>query len=169
MVPEAKLEDGVPQDGGWFVVNAGEARWLYNELGGYCPFEGSGEAGFSQLGLNLNLLPPGKSMTMYHGETASEAFLVLKGECVLIVEGQERPLRTWDFFYCPPWTEHAIVGAGTKDAIVLAVGARGEKGIRYPANDVAIKHGAGVAQDTDSPADAYAAFSMPKEGPAPEL
>jgi uncharacterized cupin superfamily protein len=169
MVPEAKLEGGVPQDGGWFVVNAGEARWLYNELGGYCPFEGSEEARFPQLGINLNVLPPGKSMTMYHGEASPEAFLVLKGECVLIVEGQERPLRTWDFFYSPPWTEHAIVGAGNDPAVVLAVGVRGEKGIRYPANEAAIKHGAGVAQDTDSPAEAYAAFSMPKEGPPPEL
>jgi uncharacterized cupin superfamily protein len=169
MVPEAKLQGGVPQDGGWFVVNAGEARWLYNELGGYCPFEGSEEARFPQLGINLNVLPPGKSMTMYHGEASPEAFLVLKGECVLIVEGQERPLRTWDFFYSPPWTEHAIVGAGNDPAVVLAVGVRGEKGIRYPANEAAIKHGAGVAQDTDSPAEAYAAFSMPKEGPPPEL
>jgi uncharacterized cupin superfamily protein len=169
VVQEAKVEGGVPQVGGWFVVNARDSRWLYNKLGGYCPFEGSDDARFPQLGINLNVLPPGKPMTMYHGEAAPEAFLVLKGECVLIVEGEERALRTWDFFYCPPWTEHAIVGAGDGPSIVLAVGVRGEKGIRYPANDVAVKHAAGVERDTEAPQEAYAAFSVPKEGPAPEL
>jgi uncharacterized cupin superfamily protein len=169
VVPEAKVEGGVPQDAGWFVLNARDARWLYNELGGYCPFEGRDEARFPQLGINLSVLPPGEPMTMYHGEAAEEAFLVLKGECLLIVEGEERPLGAWDFFHCPPWTEHAIVGAGDGPSVVLAVGVRGKEGLRYPANETAVKHGAGVREETESGAEAYAAFSEPKEGPAPEL
>lgn len=92
MVQQAKVEGGVPQGGGWFVVNARDSRWLYNELGGYCPFEGSDEARFPQLGINLNVLPPGKPMTMYHGEASPETFFVVKGECLLIVEGEERAL-----------------------------------------------------------------------------
>jgi uncharacterized cupin superfamily protein len=168
VVPEAKVEGGVPQGEGWFVVNASDARWLYNELGGYCPFEGQGEAHFTQLGINLNLLPAGEPMTMYHAEDGQEGFLVLHGECLLIVEGEERPLRAWDFFHCAPGTEHAIVGAGEGPSLVLAVGARGKKGLRYPANEAAIRHGAGVEQDTSSPAEAYARFSEPKEGPAPD-
>src|SRR4029077_14968340 len=66
MVPEAMLENGVPQSTGWFVVNARDGRWLHNELGAYCGFEGKGEARFEQLGINLNVLPPGKPMAMYH-------------------------------------------------------------------------------------------------------
>jgi uncharacterized cupin superfamily protein len=169
MVPEAKVENGAPQGAGWFVLNAREARWLRNELGRYCPFEGPGDAAFEQLGVNLNWLGPGEPMTMYHREEGQEGFLVLSGECLLIVEGEERPLRAWDFFHCPPGTEHAIVGAGGEPSLVLAVGARGRKGLVYPANETAIRHGAGVEQETASPREAYARFSEPVEGPPPEL
>jgi uncharacterized cupin superfamily protein len=168
VIPEAKLENGVPQSGGWFLVNARESRWFHNELGAYCGFEGKDEARFDELGVNLNVLPPGKPMAMYHDEPGQEDFLVLRGECLLIVEGEERPLRRWDFFHCPPGTKHVIVGAGSEPALVLAVGARKGKAA-YPVDEAAVRHGAGVEQATDSPAEAYARFSKPKEGPAPEL
>src|SRR5919198_926161 len=96
MVREASLEGGVPQTDGWFIVNARDARWLHNEMGAYCPFEGKHEAAFRQLGINLNVLPPGAPMAMYHEEPGQEDFLVLRGECLLIVEGEERPLKRWD-------------------------------------------------------------------------
>jgi len=64
-------------------------------------------------------------MGMYHRENGQEAFLVLAGECTLIVEGTERRLVQWDFFYCAPGTEHIIVAAGRQSAVVVAVGARG--------------------------------------------
>jgi uncharacterized cupin superfamily protein len=142
-VDEAKLvkrEGGlVPEDDGWFVVNARDARWTTSRLGDYCGFEG--EAGFPQLGINLSVLPPGVPMAMYHEEDCQEGFLVLAGECLLIVEGEERPLRAWDFFHCPPRTAHVILGAGDRPALVLAVGARpGEA--RYPADPAARRHGA---------------------------
>ncbi len=168
MVPEAELENSVPKTAGWFVVNARESRWLHNELGSYCGFEGENEAQFDQLGVNLNLLPPGIPMAMYHEEPGQEDFLVLYGECLLIVEGEERPLAQWDFVHCPPRTKHVIVGAGTEPALVLGVGAR--KGqASYPFDDVAVRHGGGAERATDSPAEAYARFSRPEAGPAPEL
>ena len=168
MVPEARLENGVPQTAGWFVVNARESRWLHNELGAYCGFEGKDEAAFEELGVNLNVLPPGKPMAMYHEEPGQEDFLVLHGECLLIVEGEERPLAAWDFVHCPPRTKHVIVGAGPEPALVLAVGAR--KGqATYPFDETAVRHGAGADPATDSPAEAYARFSRPEEAPAPEL
>ncbi len=168
MVPEAKLENGVPQDAGWFVVNARQSRWLHSELGAYCGFEGEGEAHFDQLGVNLNVLPPGVPMAMYHEEPGQEDFLVLRGECLLIVEGAERHLRQWDFVHCPPQTKHVIIGAGTEPALVLGVGAR--KGqATYPFDETAVRHGAGTEQATDSPAEAYAKYSRPEPGPAPEL
>jgi uncharacterized cupin superfamily protein len=168
-VGEARLEHGVPQDDGWFVLSARDARWLHNELGGYCPFEGRGDGRFRQLGINLNWLLPGKPMAMCHEEAGEEGFLVLAGECLLIVEGQERRLRQWDFFHCPPWAAHVILGAGDGPSLVLAVGARGKKGLRYPADETAVKHGAGVEQETTSPEDAYARFSELQEGPPPDL
>ena len=166
---EARLENGVPQDDGWFVVNARDSRWAWNGMGGYCPFEGDDEARFRDLAINLNWLHPGKPMTMYHEEAGEEGFLVLAGECLLIVEGQERRLRQWDFFHCPPWAAHVILGAGDGPSLVLAVGARGKKGLRYPADETAVKHGAGVEQETTSPEDAYARFSELQEGPPPDL
>ena len=168
MIPEAELENGVPQSDGWFVVNAREARWVHNELGAYCNFEGMDLAGFDQLGVNLNVLPPGKPMSMYHEEPGQEAFLVLDGECLLIVEGEERNLGRWDFFHCPPRTKHTIVGAGTEPALVLAVGARMGRAT-YPFDEVAVRLGAGAERATDSSAEAYARFSRPEEGPAPTL
>jgi uncharacterized cupin superfamily protein len=168
VIPEAKLGNGVPQSRGWFVVTASQSRWVHNELGAYCGFEGEGEAVFDEFGFNLDVLPPGEPMAMYHEEPGQEDFLVLRGECLLIVEGEERPLGPWDFFHCPPRTQHVIVGAGTKPAIVLAVGVRKGRAT-YPIDATAVRHGAGVDRQLDSPAEAYARFSKPEEGPAPEL
>lgn len=168
MVDEASTEHGVPTTAGWFVVNARDAQWFHNELGAYCGFEGKDEARFDQLGVNLNVLPPGAPMAMYHEEPGQEDFLVLDGECLLIVEGEERPLRRWDFVHCPPRTKHVIVGAGDRPSLVLAVGAR--KGqATYPIDAAAVRHGAGVDHEVESPREAYADYSRPEPGPAPEL
>jgi uncharacterized cupin superfamily protein len=168
VVKEAKLEGGVPVTGGWFVVNARDSRWTHNEMGGYCGFEGKGDAGFPDLGINLNVLHPGTPMAMYHEEEGQEDFVVLRGECLLVVEGEERPLKAWDLFHCPSRTKHVILGAGEGPALVLAVGAR--KGpASYPVDATAIRHGAGVEKEVDSPAEAYAGYSRPEEGPAPDV
>jgi uncharacterized cupin superfamily protein len=115
-------------------------------------------------------------MGMYHRENTEESFLVLAGECVLVVEGEERKLKTWDFFHSPPGTEHIIVGAGKGPAVVLAVGARGRRrrGIVYPVSEVAKKHGAGVKKETDEPSEAYGGFkgwrrSVYQDGWLPDL
>ena len=177
MVPPAPLretDDGVlPEGDGWFVLNARDARWHVNELGGYCAFEG--EARFPQLGINLNALPPGRPMAMYHRENEQEDFLVLAGEAVLVVEGQERPLRQWDLVHCPAGTDHVIVGAGEQPCLVLAVGARtGGGGLVYPESEAARRYGAAVQRETSDPREAYAHLSQPRstrcqEGWLPDL
>ncbi len=142
---------------GWFVVNARESRWRdEGPLGRYCTFEGKRR--FPQLGININVLQQGEAMGMYHRENAQEGFLVIAGECLLIVEGTERRLTTWDFFHCPPDTDHVIVGAGPGPAVVVAVGARGRSvaGITYPVSEVAARHGASVDRETTKPTEAYA-------------
>jgi uncharacterized cupin superfamily protein len=151
----------------WFVVNARDTRWVWNEMGGYCNFEG-GDVRFEQVGINLNALHPGVPMAMYHEEPGQEDFLVLKGEALLIVEGQERPLKAWDFVHCPPHTKHVILGAGDGPSLVLAVGAR--KGqATYPVDETAVRHGAGVETETSSPKDAYAKYGPLEDGPASDL
>ena len=168
MVQEAKLEQGVPVTGGWFVVNARDRSWVHNEMGEYVGFEGSDDARFPELGINLNVLHPGMPMAMYHEEPGQEDFLVLRGECLLIVEGQERPLKEWDLFHCPPFTKHVILGAGDGPALVLAVGAR--KGqATYPIDETAVRHKAGVDHEVASPKEAYEGYSALEEVPAPEL
>ena len=112
-------------------------------------------------------------MAMYHEEPGQEGFLVLRGECLLVVEGQERPLRTWDFVHCPPRTKHVILGKGDSPALVLAVGARkggaSYRGASYPVDETVVRLGAGVSAEVASPKEAYANFSPLEEGPAPEL
>jgi uncharacterized cupin superfamily protein len=162
MVPEAPLEQTehglVPQGEGWFVLNGRDARWRAAEgRGAYGVFEG--EAEFSQLGIHLVSLGPGEAMAMYHWERDQEDFLVVAGEAILIVEGEERPLRQWDFVHCPPDTKHVIVGAGSGPCTIVAVGARdrstGPDWGGYTVDEAALRHGAGVAQETTSADEAY--------------
>jgi uncharacterized cupin superfamily protein len=147
----------MPDADGWFVVNAREIRWReWGPLGSYCDFEGKRR--FPHFGINISVLERGESLGRYHREAGQEAFLVLAGTCLLIVEDEERELKPWDFFYCPPETAHMIVGAGDEPAVVLAVGARGRgrKGVVYPVSKTAKKHGVSVRKETTAPAEAYA-------------
>ena len=169
MPGEAELhatEHGLVPDGeGWFVLNAKDARWFYtDDLGVYCGFEG--DPRFAELGINLNVLRPGEPMAMYHADKAQEDFLVLSGECVVIVNGEERPLRAWDLFHCPEGVPHVIVGAGDGPSLVLAAGARpGQGKLVYPVDEAALRHGAGVEEETSAPAEAYKRFTAPEPGP----
>jgi uncharacterized cupin superfamily protein len=147
----------MPDGDGWFVMNARDSRWRdWGPLGLYCNFEGKRR--FPQVGINISVLEPGQSLGRYHRENGQEGFLVLAGRCLLIVEDEERELKPWDFFHCPPLTAHMIVGAGDEPAVVLAVGARGRgrKGLVYPVSATARKHGVSVAKETTKPAEAYA-------------
>jgi len=172
VVPEAPLErteNGLrPVGAGWFIVNARDLCWFESELGLYTMFD-SEEARFDQVGFNIGILRPGEPNCMYHAEEAQEDFLVLAGKCLLIVEGQERLLKAWDFVHCPPWTEHVFVGAGDRPCVVVAVGARKKgRGLRYAVNEVALARGAGVEEETSDPKVAYARFSEDKPIPCPE-
>jgi uncharacterized cupin superfamily protein len=166
---EARLEEGVPLTAGWFVVNARDARWLNNDMRAVCRFGGEGEAHFDDLGIGLYWIQPGKPMALYHHEAGQEDFLVLRGRCMLVIEGQERPLEAWDFVHCPPRTPHAIIAAGHEPALVLAVGARKQRGsARYPVDPAAVRHGAGLEDEAQSAADVYAAYGDPQAGRAPD-
>jgi uncharacterized cupin superfamily protein len=168
---EARLEATdtglVPAGDGWFVVNAREARWRYAEgRGARLPFEG--DPPFPQVGISLYVLAPGEPMGMYHWEADQEDFLVLSGEALLIVEGEERSLRQWDFVHCPPRTEHIIVGAGEAPCAVLAVGGREHQDSPgwggYTVDEAAVRHGAAADRETTDAKEAYA--RVPTRRPA---
>jgi uncharacterized cupin superfamily protein len=170
---EARLEEtgaGLePAGDGWFVLNARDASWLHAEgRSASCAFEG--EEPFPQLGINLVVMQPGEPMAMYHWEADQEDFLVLAGEAVAIVEGEERPLRQWDLLHCPAGTPHVIVGAGDGPSVVLALGAR-DKSVDnpawggYPVDATAARHGASVEAETTIPREAYARFERRRPTP----
>jgi uncharacterized cupin superfamily protein len=56
---------------------------------------------------------------MYHWEADQEDYLVLSGEGRLIVEGEVRTVRQWDFVHFPAGTQHVIVSAGEAAAPCL--------------------------------------------------
>jgi mannose-6-phosphate isomerase-like protein (cupin superfamily) len=179
VVPEAPLKEteaGLVAAGeGWFVLNARAARWRHREgRGDSLGFQG--ETQFPQVGIGLVVLGPGEPMAMYHWETDQEDFLVLSGEALLIIEGEERPLRQWDFVHCPAGTEHVIAGAGEAPCAVLAIGAREHHTVilpdgtmdgapdwgAYTVAEAALRHGAGVEEETADADVAYARFPEPE-------
>jgi uncharacterized cupin superfamily protein len=163
-IGEARLEQGeyglAPVEDGWFVVNVREAAWVHNDvLGSACVLEG--EPMFPQLGYTIAVLQPGQAGGRYHREANQEDFLVLAGECVAVIEEQERRLRAWDFVHCPPHTLHGFVGAGDGPCVIFMSGSREgwpEKGVVYPRSELALRHGVGVEAETTVPAEAYAPF-----------
>jgi uncharacterized cupin superfamily protein len=139
-----------------FIINVADAR-----AGGRARHAISIElepegAHWPDTGVNIQVMQPGQPNCLYHSEPVQEDFLVLLGECIAIVNGEERPMRQWDFLHCPADTEHVFVGAGAGPCAVLMIGSRRQDAAHYPVNEVAAKYGASAKQATDSPAEAYA-------------
>jgi uncharacterized cupin superfamily protein len=166
-VPEAPLEDSgsgfAPSGDGWFVVNVRDAEWWTSEtFGSGSGFE-SREFAFPELGINLSVLEPGESNCLYHSESQQEAFLVLSGECRLLVDGEERLLHPWDFFHCPAGTEHVFVGSGDGPCVILMAGARSkDEQLLYPVSELAARYGVSAEEQTPDPKQAYARFPRPQ-------
>jgi quercetin dioxygenase-like cupin family protein len=160
-VPEAKLKQTdlgiVPEGEGWFVLNARDVTWITSEERGQdTDFEGRQE--WSQLGFRIQILGP-RQRGIYHGESGQEDFLVVSGECLLVIEGEERRLKQWDFVHCPPWTKHTFVGAGDGPCAIVMVGNRvGGFEVVYAVEEVAAKYDASVLEETSKPDEAYARF-----------
>jgi uncharacterized cupin superfamily protein len=178
MPPEAPIEktdDGlVPGVPGWFVVNAREARWRKRPERGYSlPLSGWSdeecETHFTQLGVNLIVLGDGEPLSMYHWEADTEGFLVIAGEPILVIEGEERRLRQWDYVHCPPKTNHVLVGAGATSCVILAMSSREFMATPdwggYSVDAAAARYGASVDEETTDPVKAYARFGDPVPTP----
>jgi len=168
MVKEARLDrvaSGLaPVTPGWFVINTAEAAWVTNDdwSGGVCIFE-SDEfvlrgrpdlTGYEKphAGFTIRVVPPGRPADLYHAESVQEDFLILQGECLLIIEDEERHLRTWDFVHCPPMTAHTFVATGNGPCVILATGNRRDDLERdYPRSETALQHDAGSEVTTRNP------------------
>ena len=162
MVEEARLEDTgsglLPASDGWFVVNVADACWVTNEAFGAAGLFEKDDRGWD-VGFTLGVIQPGKPSAMYHRESNQEDFLVLSGECLLLIEGEERPLKAWDFVHCPPETEHIFVGTGDGPCVIFMTGSRSnEEHLVYPRSEVALRHGAGVEKEVHSGREAYAPY-----------
>jgi uncharacterized cupin superfamily protein len=149
----------------WFVRNLREAKWWDRGPRGFVTdLVGDDDA---QVGVNVFVLGPGESMSMYHWEADQEGFLVVSGEALLIVEDEEQPLRQWDFFHCPAAVPHTIVGAGSGPSVILAIGARehanGDWG-GYLYSELAMRHEASAEAETTEPDAAYARFPENQPG-----
>jgi uncharacterized cupin superfamily protein len=115
------------------------------------------------LGMAIRVMQPGQPAGMYHWETEQEDFLVLSGEVLAIIEGEERTLRQWDFVHCPPETRHAFVGAGDGPCVLLCASSRqfqkdGPWGA-YCVDALAARHNASPARETQDTAEAYERFA----------
>ncbi len=142
------------------MQNVRDAVWLVNEKFGARGYLVQPDA---QVGARVHVLEPGKPSTLYHRESGQEGFLVIEGECLLIVDDEERPLKRWDYFHCPPGTTHSFVGAGDGPCVMVTLGLRtGE--IVYERNATALARDAGVEEETDSPDAAYAPFPEWEDG-----
>jgi uncharacterized cupin superfamily protein len=170
MVPESKLEKTehglVPKGEGWYVLNMRDAEWRHVDGRGAVSVVGDDFEGmrrFEQLGINPFVLAPGEPMAVYHWEADQEDFLVVSGEAVLIVEGEERQLRAWDFVHCPPKTKHVLIGAGTGPCLVIAVASRERDSFGFTVDEVAKRYGASVQENTMDGDVAYA--TVPRRRP----
>jgi uncharacterized cupin superfamily protein len=159
-VKEAELrqtETGlVPEGEGWFVMNLRDASWASIEGVGKWVGFGADDVR-QQLGVGVHVLMPGEAPGLYHAESDQEGFLVLAGECILLVEGEERRMQQWDYFHCPPGTAHITVGAGDAPCAIFMLGARTPgKLLDYIPDPVAVKHGVAPKERTGDAREAYA-------------
>lgn len=152
----------IDENGGWFIKNVRDADWYRRErFATRCRFEPA-DARWAGTGIGISVLEPGRPACLYHRESAQEDFLVLSGECLLLVNGEEHRLRAWDFVHCPPGVSHVFVGAGNGPCAVLMIGDRPpEHSVFYPQSELARRHGAEAPEPTADPRTAYAHTERP--------
>src|SRR4051794_40153107 len=129
---------------GSYVLNVKDAPAHEHPISGITiDFDRPGEPPFRDTGVNIVVLQPGQPSCKYHAESVQEDFLVLGGSCLLLLEGEERPLVAWDFVHCEPGAAHVFIGAGGGPCWILQIGARREGStLEYPVTALAARYGA---------------------------
>ena len=151
------------EKGGWFVMNVREGQWReHPKFGRTCGFEGTER--FPHTGARIWVIEPGSPNCYYHRESGQEDFLILAGEATLLVNGEERPVKAWDYIHCPPGVSHVLVGAGEGPCTFLAIGHRPqEHELYYPESELARRHGAEATEPTSDPRVAYSDVGAPPQ------
>jgi quercetin dioxygenase-like cupin family protein len=168
---ETTPEGQLPAGAGWFILNLGEMAW--ETVPGFGVWRGfddpHADPSHPGMGVHVHVLQPGETNGLYHAEAAQEGFLVLSGECIALVEGEERRMRQWDFFHSPPGTEHITVGAGDEPCAILMFGSPDpSRKVQWIANETAAKYGASVAQTTGRDTEAYGELPDEMRVPSPK-
>lgn len=150
---------------GWFVTNVEDAPWYGTAaFGRVCIFEDR-KRPFPETGMRIYVLEPGKPNCRYHRESAQENILVLAGRCKLLVNGEERALKAWDFVHLPAGVSHVCVGDGDGPCALLMIGHRPKQNdLWYPPLELAKRYGAEAPEATSDPKVAYA--DVPEWQPA---
>ena len=160
MTDEARVDETetgrLAADPGWFLMNLSQMSWATCEGGGIWAAPESAAADSQKLGFGVHILHPGERPGWYHAEEEQEDFLVLSGECLAIVEGEERRMGPWDHLHCPPGTAHILIGAGDGPCAILMAGTRSGGAITYLPDPVAARHGAAVQRESHSASEVYA-------------
>jgi quercetin dioxygenase-like cupin family protein len=161
-VHEARIDETgegrLPAGEGWFILNLGEMAWeTVPGFGVWRGFDWPGAPGEGPgVGVHIHVLQPGETNGYYHAEAAQEGFIVLSGECLAVVEGQERPMRQWDYLHSPPGTAHITVGAGDGPCVILMFGSPDpRRTVEWIADATAARHGASVERTTGIDTEAY--------------
>ncbi|HWF73497.1 MAG TPA: cupin domain-containing protein [Solirubrobacteraceae bacterium] len=150
-----------------FILNVAGARaFSHSRHATMIDFEPEGVR-WPDTGVNIQVMEPGQPNCRYHSEAVQEDFLVLEGECIVILDGEERPLKQWDFVHCPAGAAHVFVGAGDGPCAVLMIGSRRLDMCSYPVNETAARYDASASRDTDDPEQAYADWRVEPERPVP--
>lgn len=161
-------QGSLPADGGWFILNLGEMAW--DTVPGFGTWRGfdfaARPAREPGSGVHIHVLEAGESNGYYHSEDAQEGFLVLSGECLAVVEGEERTMRQWDYLHSPPGTAHITVGAGSAPCVILMFGSPDpSRHVSWIADETAARHGVSVSRTTSDGAEAYP--DIPRETSVP--
>ena len=113
-IPEAAIEEtpaGRCARRGWFVLSLIGARGFATDgHGAFCPFERPARA--RRLRPRRARAAARRAVGALPPRGRAGGLLVLAGECIAVVEEQERTLRAWDYLHCPAGTAHAMLGAG---------------------------------------------------------
>jgi quercetin dioxygenase-like cupin family protein len=167
---ETTPEGHVPVSEGWFVLNLAEMVWeTVPGFGVARDFEApNADPGAPRIGVHVHVLQPGEANGYYHAEDAQEGFLVLSGECIAVIENEERRMRRWDYFHSPPGTEHITVGVGDEPCAILMFGSPDpRRKVEWIANETAAKYGASVARTTGLDTEVYGELPAPLRVRAP--
>ena len=140
------------------------------------PFFGSRDVElFPELGISLRVLHPGGPNCRYHAESTQEDFLVLSGECILLVDVPGAAGRAWDFVHCPGGTRSTSSSVPARSpCVILMVGAsRPDDEIVYPRLRARPEARSRRPEEAHDPADAYAdlqpAAARPTGRPGPAV